>query len=156
MRDMTEGIDVSRLNWPFLKRNLPPMLPTEEEYNRVYTPQWNTDELVIRISPNNYHLLYEPLSEDWWVHDEVVRKRGLAAMDEATQERNARFHEKFGTNSKWMAEMASDEVEKMQSAFEQWIKGDTLAKGNKKPPEPPTTTEMQEDTEPADIKVASV
>ena len=60
MRDLTEGIDLAKMSGPFLKRNMPPVLDIEEEYNRVYTPYWSVDNLVIRISPKNYHMQYEP------------------------------------------------------------------------------------------------
>lgn len=129
MRDLTEGIDLGKLNWPFLKRNLPPTLETEQEYNRVYTPQWNADELVIRISPNNYHLQYEPLTQEWWVHDARVRRRGLTAMEEAVEERRESFQEKFGrTGSKWLADLGEGEAEKLNRDFSQWVKGETEGK----------------------------
>lgn len=129
MRDLTEGIDLGKLNWPFLKRNMPPVLETEQEYNRVYTPQWNADELVVRISPNNYHLQYEPLTQEWWVHDARVRRRGLSAMEEAVDERRSKFQEKFGRNGKlWAASLAEEEAEKLNQDFSRWVKGETEAK----------------------------
>ena len=129
MRDLTEGIDLGKLNWPFLKRNMPPMLETEQEYNRVYTPQWNADELVIRISPYNYHLQNEPLTQEWWVHDAKVRKRGLSGMEEAVEERRGKFQAKFGrTGHKWMADLADEEVDKLNRDFHQWVKGETEMK----------------------------
>jgi paired amphipathic helix protein Sin3a len=141
MRDLTEGIDLGRLNWPFLKRNMPPMLETEQEYNRVYTPQWNADELVIRISPNNYHLQYEPLTQEWWVHDAKVRRRGLSAMQEAVEERRRNFSEKFGPNGKmWMADLGDAEAEKINRDFHEWVKGEREG-------EPEVASETNEDAD---------
>ena len=125
MRDLTEGIDLSLLNWPFLKRNLPPMLETEEEYNRVYTPQWNADNLVLRISPNNYHMQYDPLTQDWWVHDDAVRRRGAVGLQEASEERTAKFRENFGqpAKQKWAEGLSEEDVGKIDREFKEWING---------------------------------
>lgn len=66
MRDPTEGVPFSRMRMPFLKRNLPPKLEQDEEYDRFYRPLVYHDGLVIRICANSYHILYEPNSNDWW------------------------------------------------------------------------------------------
>lgn len=132
MRDLTEGIDLSKIDWPFLKRNMPPMLRSEEEYNRLYTPQENKDHLTIRISPNNYHIQYDPFTEDYFLHAPIVQKRGLAAAQgTAKQKRETVFREKFSMNIKWMAGLAKDEVDSINSDFSQWIKGDAASKSHK-------------------------
>lgn len=124
MRDLTEGIDLGKLDWPFLKRNMPPMLETEQEYNRVYTPQWNADELVIRISPKNYHLQYEILTQEWWVHDAKVRKRGLTGMEEAVEERQEKFQAKFGQKgTKWRENLTDEEADKLNRDFDASVRG---------------------------------
>ncbi len=124
MRDLTEGIDLSKVRWPFLKRNMPPPLDTEEEYNRVYTPQWNADNLVIRISPNNYHMQYDPNTQDWWVHDRIVRERGMTGMEEARQERKTRFRGKFGDHPSWMDALPVEDIARIEEDFRSWVKGD--------------------------------
>lgn len=128
MRDLTEGIDLAKLAWPFLKRNMPPLLETEEEYSRVYTPQWNADNLVIRINANNYHIQYEPNTQDFWVHDKVVRQRGIERMDEAKEQRKSRFRRKFGADSSaWMRGWTKEEAYKINEDFKGWIKGDEVS-----------------------------
>lgn len=128
MRDLTEGIDLAKLAWPFLKRNMPPLLETEEEYSRVYTPQWNADNLVIRINANNYHIQYEPNTQDFWVHDKVVRERGMGKMDEAKEQRQTRFRRRFGSESTvWTGEMTKEEVDKANENFAGWVKGDGVS-----------------------------
>lgn len=135
MRDLTEGIDLSKTDWPFLKRNMPPMLKSEEEYNNLYTPQENKDHLTIRISPNNYHIQYDPFTEDYFVHAPIVQKRGLAAAQGKVKEkRKAIFGEKFGINARWMASLTQDEVEGINSDFIRWIKGDAVSKSRKSSP----------------------
>lgn len=123
MRDMTEGIDISKITWPFLKRNMPPPLESEEEYNNVYIPQWNADDLVIRISPNNYHMQYEPNTQDWWIHDKTVTQRGMLGMEEAKGERKAKFRNKFEIATPWMAGMTEEEIENVNAEFRRWING---------------------------------
>lgn len=126
MRDLTEGIDLSKIDWPFLKRNMPPMLKSEEEYNSLYTPQENKDHLTIRISPNNYHIQYDPFTEDYFLHGLVVQNRGLAAAQgKVKQKRKSLFREKFSMNTDWMTGLTKDEVEKINADFCSWIKGDT-------------------------------
>lgn len=128
MRDLTEGIDLAKLAWPFLKRNMPPLLETEEEYSRVYTPQWNADGLVIRINANNYHMQYEPHTQDFWVHDKVVRQRGMERMEEAKEQRKTRFRRKFGADSTaWMRVLTKEEADKVKEDFKEWVKGDGVS-----------------------------
>lgn len=123
LRDMTEGIDIAKIRWPFLKRNLAPLLDTEEDYSRVYEPQWNADNLVIRISPNNYHMQYDPNTQDWWVHDKTVRRRGMLGMDEAKEDRKARFRNQFVVAPTWMAEKTEEQIENVNADFRRWVNG---------------------------------
>lgn len=128
MRDLTEGIDLAKLAWPFLKRNMPPLLETEEEYSRVYTPQWNADNLVIRINANNYHMQYEPNTQDFWVHDKVVRQRGMERMEEAKEQRKTRFRRKFGADSTvWTRGMTKEEADKVNEDPKGWFKADGVS-----------------------------
>lgn len=122
MRDLTEGIDLGKMSWPFLKRNMPPVLDTEEEYNRVYTPYWNVDNLVIRISPNNYHMQYDPHTSDWWVHAKAVRQRGMPGIQEAKQDRNIKFRQKFGDDPSWMHVLQDEDATRMKDDFSNWVK----------------------------------
>ncbi|MCJ1249064.1 Transcriptional regulatory protein sin3 [Trapelia coarctata] len=110
MRDWTEGVPHS-IRWPFLRRNVPRELETEEDYGQAYLPQWNEDALSIRIAANNYHLLYDPGTADWWVHDDKVRQRGLKGAQGLRRERNKKFEEKFVEHPAWMAGMDKSAVD---------------------------------------------
>ena len=124
MRDQTEGVPQDKTWLPLLRRNLPPVLETVEEYNRVYSnPQHNQDGLQMRINSESYHLQYEPFSADWFVHDDVVRKLGMSGMREVSEERKKKFEEKFVANPRWMAEMSKEEAEKKVEEATRWIKG---------------------------------
>lgn len=126
MRDWTEGVPHD-IQWPFLRRNLPKDLETDEDFGHAYLPRWNEDGLIVRICANNYHLLYEGETADWWVHDEKMRRRGLSRAKALQQEKAAKFEELYGKNAKWMADMEADEVEKTVTAFETLIKGMSTA-----------------------------
>jgi paired amphipathic helix protein Sin3a len=138
MRDLTEGLDLSKIDWPFLRRNMPPMLDTEDEYTRVYTPQWNEDGLVIRISSNNYHMLYDPLTQDWWVHNAAVQKRGLQGEAVLKDERKQKFEEKFVLNNAWMVGKSVEEVDQINQEYRRWV-----TEGPKAATEPPADVANQ-------------
>ena len=94
-------------------------------------PTFSSDGLVIRISPNNYHLLFEPGTEDWWLQSVAFRKRGLGAYEEVRKRRKEGFERLFegkeGKNE-WMKEMdgaggaGATGVERTKSRFERWLK----------------------------------
>ena len=126
MRDWTEGVP-HNIQWPFLRRNLPNELDSEAEYGKTYLPQWNEDGLVVRIAANNYRILYDPGTTDWWVHDEKVRMRGSSGAEELKMERKKKFMEKFSSNTAWMAAMGKDEVDEIRSKYTQWVNDGSAA-----------------------------
>ena len=139
MRDQTEGVNLSDIQLPFLKRNLPPMLADEEEYNNTYgVPQWNLDGLVITIqppshppnSPRAYKLLYEEYTADWWVHNNSVRKRGMGALGEVVKERKEKFNAIFGEKGTLIEELSGSELEKETRDFERWIRDGPAAQAH--------------------------
>ena len=135
MRDRTEGVPLSQIRWPFLKRNMPPMLGDEEDYTNMYgTPQWNEDGLIIRISQDNYRLLYDPGTSEWWVHNNTVQKRGLGGYEEARIERGEKYEGLFGKNGKLLAARDGEQLEKEDIEFQQWVQG-----------EPATITDTKEE-----------
>ena len=146
MRDQTEGVPQHKTWLPYLRRNLPPVLDTLEEYNRIYSnPQNNQDGLQMRINSENYHLQYEPFSADWFVHDDTVRKMGLSGIREVSEERKQKFEDKFVKNPRWMAGMSKEEVEKRIEETASLIKGGTEAVGSEAPPPPPQPQQQQSD-----------
>jgi len=120
MRDWTEGVPHS-IRWPFLRRNVPRDLETEEEYGQTYLPQWNEDALSIRIAANNYHLLYDPGTADWWVHDDRVRMRGLKGAQGLRKERNRKFEDKFLEHPAWMAGKDKSAVDQVLREYEELL-----------------------------------
>lgn len=127
MRDPTEGVPFSRMRMPFLKRNLPPKVDQDEEYNRFYRPLVYHDGLVIRICANSYHILYEPGSYDWWWRPPAPREESteeLAKEEAAIKERRRdRFMEKFVNNPSWAHGLSKDKVDESNQRFRSWVKG---------------------------------
>jgi paired amphipathic helix protein Sin3a len=121
MNDWTEGVS-HEISWPFLRRNLPKDLETEEDYGKTYLPQWNQDGLTVKVCPNSYHLLWDE-GTDWFFHDTRVSQRGLGGMAALKDERKDQFEEKFVKNAKWMAGMNLDEVTNINTNFNKWVKG---------------------------------
>ena len=126
MREWTEGV-THAIRWPFLRRNMPKDLLTEEQYSQTYLPQWNEDGLIVRICANNYHLLYDAGTSDWWVHDEKVRRRGLRGAEQLRKERKQKFEDKFVTHPSWMDHMNPAQVEEISLNFKQLV-GDAVTK----------------------------
>ena len=123
MRDWTEGV-THRIQWPFLRRNLPKDLDSEEDYGQAYLPQWNEDGLIIRIAMNNYHILYEPGTTDWWVHDHQVRQRGMTGAEALRQLRKRGFEERFVHNAKWMSDLSQEDVDGCIESYANMINGE--------------------------------
>ena len=116
MRDWTEGVPHA-IRMPYLRRNIPRAPESEEEFNSNYLPFVGEEGLEIRISPNNYRLLYETGTTDWWVQDPRVRSRSQKGLSAANDDRKSKFEEKFVKNAKWMANASLDEVDRKKAEF---------------------------------------
>ncbi|KAL8720502.1 MAG: hypothetical protein Q9225_002655 [Loekoesia sp. 1 TL-2023] len=122
MREATEGIPVQKMQWPYLRRNMPSNSLTEEELNRSYLPAWNDEGLVARINPETYRIAFnDAWTADRWLHQPQVQMKGLKGMQEATRERKKRMNEKFGLKSLWMKDMSKAQVDKINEEFRKSI-----------------------------------
>jgi paired amphipathic helix protein Sin3a len=166
MRDPTEGVPFSQMRMPFLKRNLPPQMDSDEEYNRFYKPLISHDGLIIRICANSYHILYEPGTEDWWYRVPISEENPAekAKEDAAVKEkRKDRFKEKFVNNPSWAHGLSKNEVDQSNQRFRSWV-GDAEAQSIRVIPPENKPTEAQgksdqgerEDEEMADATPAVV
>lgn len=170
MRDPTEGVSYSDMRMPFLKRNLPNKLDEDEEYDRFYRRLQHHDGLVIRICANNYTILYQPPSHDWFwrstapVPDKDADAEAIKAKEEelakakaATREkRHDRFKEKFVNNPNWARGLSKDKVDESNQRFRSWLNG-TLEKEDSAPvegAEPTAITQGDGQTEQADAEMA--
>lgn len=137
MRDPTEGVQFSKMHMPFMKRNLPAKLEEDEEYDRYYRNLQHHDGLIIRICANNYTMLYQPPSYDWfWRSNAPIPDKDADAdaiktqLDDAAKEklairekRHDRFVEKFINNPSWARGLSKDNVDQSNQRFRSWING---------------------------------
>lgn len=141
MRDPTEGVAFSEMRMPFLKRNLPGKLDEDEEYDRFYRRLQHYDGLVIRICANNYTILYQPPTHDWFwrsnapvpdkdVDVETAKSQIQTRGEEQRQEhaalkekRHDRFVEKFVNNPNWARGLSKDKVDESNQRFRSWLDG---------------------------------
>lgn len=102
---------------------MPSKLESVEDYDSMYTPAANEDGLIIRISPSNYHMQYDPETSDWWVQSRSVQKRGLGAYNEAKETRKKGLEAVFESREKneWMKALGEEEVEKTKRDFSKWM-----------------------------------
>ena len=121
MQQPTEGMDPSQIRWPNLRRNFPPASVLDDEYKRTWVPQSNSDDLIVRICLDNYRMLFDKLTTEWFDHDPAVKMRGVKHLVEVTRQRTEKYREKFGTNPKWMAGMNLD-VTRINERFQRWFK----------------------------------
>ena len=176
MRDPTEGVQFSEMRMPFLKRSLPSKLDEDEEYDRYYRRLQHYDGLIIRICANNYTILYQPPSHDWFwrstapaIDKDADAETVKAKEEEQTREKAAlrekrhdRFVEKFVNNPNWARGLSKDKVDESNQQFRSWLNG-TLSKESPTPAEEPAEEPAKEDkedkevtekSEPADTEMA--
>lgn len=151
MRDPTEGVSYSEMRMPLLKRNLPPKHDDDEEYDRFYRRLQHHDGLVIRICANNYTILYQPPTHDFfWRSNAPIPEKDAdadaikAQEEELTKEKAAlkekrhdRFVEKFVNNPNWARGLSKDKVDESNQRFRNWING-TLSDNSPAPAEDTT------------------
>jgi paired amphipathic helix protein Sin3a len=137
MRDPTEGVQFSKMRMPLLKRNLPPKLEEDEEYERYYRSLQHHDGLTIRICANNYTMLYQPPTYDWfWRSNAPIPEKDAdadaikAQAEELAKEKAAlkekrhdRFVEKFVNNPAWARGLSKDQVDESNQRFRSWVDG---------------------------------
>ena len=123
MLDRTEGVPPERIQFPFLRRNLPAKMETEEEYNEAFSPSFNEDGLVIRISPNSYHILYDPGTADWWIHSIKQQKRGLSGQAALKEKRKKGLDSLINSSERnvWMIGKTEEEVSQQNSDIRTWL-----------------------------------
>lgn len=154
MRDPTEGVSFSEMRMPFLKRNLPGKLDEDEEYDRFYRRLQHYDGLVIRICANNYTILYQPPTHDWFWRSNApvpdkdadietaqaqIKTRAEDQVKDAAalkEKRHDRFVEKFVNNPNWARGLSKDNVDESNQRFRSWLNG-TLVKESSAPVDAP-------------------
>ena len=116
-------------------------MDTDEDYSNAFSPAFHEDSLGIRISPNNYHLLYDPSTSDWFFHGVKQQKKGLAGYDEVKQPRKEGLKASVDDKEKnaWLKDATEGQAGTLQSDFSRWIMEGP--EGVRRQPPDVTTTE---------------
>ena len=119
MRDWTEGV-TRDIRWPFLRRSVLRELDavTDTDVNPTFVPAHADEGLTVRIAPNNYRLLWERGTADWWVHNPRRRARRAHRAVALAGERRARFEAKLLETPKWADGLSAEEVQRAKATFE--------------------------------------
>ena len=121
MTDATEGVDLTRMHPPYLRRNIPPQNANIElAYEETYGDLDHNDEQTAFINPESYKLL---LYNDFgFVHRNAVQKLGSKAYEAGKSEESERFREKYVRNTTWMRDQRAEDVERRKAAWEKVVK----------------------------------
>ena len=113
MTDATEGVDQSKMVWPYLRRNIAPQNANiETAYQEVYGSLDHVDDQTAFISPESYKLL---LQGDFGFVREAAMKK---AYESGKTEESEKFRERFVRNTAWMRDQRAEDVEKKKAAWE--------------------------------------
>ncbi|KAF2088148.1 hypothetical protein K490DRAFT_64822 [Saccharata proteae CBS 121410] len=113
----TEGVAHERVHMPFLKRNHP---EEEEEDAAAMEPHRSQEDLVIRVSPETYKMVFEPGSFELSVRSDKLRSGGEEGLSTAATHRENRTglaKEKVVMNNAWMKDRSKDDVDAKKQEF---------------------------------------
>lgn len=116
MRGPTEGVP-RNIAWPFLRRNILTPQDDDDENGRSPLPEFQDENLVIQFNPHNYRIQYEVGTSESFYYGKRSRSQGMSGMASLTEERKAKFEDKFVKNAKWMAGMSLDDVNAKKAEF---------------------------------------
>ena len=110
MSDPTEGVDLSRMSFPFLRKNVTPQPSNAEEaYSSAYGKMQHRDTQTVSISPDTYKVFYS--SEFYFL-------RALAQKTYDRTRDNEKFYEKFVNHTTWMRNESDEAVSRRKVAYE--------------------------------------
>ena len=112
----TEGVDLSRMRYPFLRRSVPAQSANvEAAYDEIYGRLHHIDEQTASISPDTYKIRFEG---EWVFYKFVTpRKRHMYGKIEESES----FIEKFVRNVAWMKDQRAEDVERRKAAWEKGV-----------------------------------
>lgn len=124
MSEATEGVDLNRMRFPYLRRNVAPQdKRLETTVAEFYSNLEHFDNQTAFISPDSYKLL---LSADYifWRTTAYSNKKYDSSMPvkDRKMEENESFREKFVRNTTWMKDQQPEDVGRRKAAWEQAVK----------------------------------
>lgn len=132
MTDATEGVDLSRMAFPFLRRNITePHADVDKAYDEVYGQLHHSDHQTVSISPDNYKIRLDhdwqfwrpvPGTTDVQLRNGTTRRKVMKEYTYGKIEENEAFREKFVRNTAWMKDQPAEDVERRKAAWERGVK----------------------------------
>ena len=117
MSDSTEGVDLSQVRVPYLRRGLSlPKGSDEDRYAAVFGTLENEDTQMVSISPDNYKIYWDGYFN---FHREVSGR-------EKKQE-NDQFEEKLVKNPAWTRDETEEAVNRRMAAWTKALEADLSA-----------------------------
>jgi paired amphipathic helix protein Sin3a len=114
MSDHTEGVDLSLLRWPYLRRRLAHSKGSvEDTYSAVFGTLQNEDTQTVSISPDTYKMFCEGTFS---FHRE--------ASGREKKRENDRFEDKLVKNPGWATEESEEAVNRRMAAWTRALKED--------------------------------
>jgi paired amphipathic helix protein Sin3a len=124
MSEPTEGVDLNRLLYPFLRRNVRSQdAKLQTTVAEFYSNLRHFDNQTAFISPDTYKLF---LSNDYIFWQTKVKPNNKYDLDSNVEERkfieNEPFREKFVRNTAWMKDQDPEAVARRKAVWEQAVK----------------------------------
>jgi paired amphipathic helix protein Sin3a len=121
MRETTEGVDLSRMQPPFLRRNLTKQdkdVDVEASYKEVYGNLQHFDDQEIIVNEDTYRMSFTPGQTYMFSRPSFSKK----VYTEGKIEESEKFLDKLVRNSLWMKDQKSEDVEKRKAFWEKGLK----------------------------------
>lgn len=121
MRETTEGVDISRMLPPFLRRNLLKQdkdVDVEASYNEVYGRLQHYDDQEIVVNEDTYRMSFTPGQTCMFTRPSINKKVYIAGKIEESE----KFVEKFVRNTAWMKDQRAEDVERRKAGWERGLK----------------------------------
>ncbi len=110
MSEPTEGVDLSRMTSPFLKRNVARQKENvAEAYKKVYGSLQHMDDHTAHIGPEKYQMK---------IKGTFVQERRTAEVIRDNKRANANFDERFVKHPAWLREESEEDIGRRKAAWE--------------------------------------
>lgn len=121
MRETTESVDVSRMQAPFLGRNLTKQdkdVDIEASYKEVYGSLEHYDDQEIIVNEDTYRMGFTPGQTFMFSRSSLSKK----PYTEGKIEESEKFLDRFVRNTVWMKDQKSEDVEARKAFWEKGLK----------------------------------
>ena len=162
LRSPTEGVPRD-IHLPYIRRSNPIGSADDPEPEQLVLPDFSEEKLILKVSPINYRLMWDPESSEWFMHGRKAVRRGMSGMESLRKQRNTAFNAKFVDSPAWAVGLGAEAVEKVKADYKAWVTGrpsedhgveqqEPAASEKKEVPATTTSDTPKESTEAKDAK----